>query len=91
MAHQQRYPKMVFDKNLPKDTLIFGSKHLDEIRPQKGAIWCKGLVTWTQLAAVDHQSKNTSRNYATTLKGENEEELCYKVAFPKHKNWIPKP
>ena len=44
-----------------------------------------------QLAALDHNA-NTGRQQATVSKGENEEELRYKVVFPKQtKEWVAKP
>ena len=51
----------------------------------------KGMVARTQLAALDHNA-NTRRQQATVSKGENEEELRYKVVFPKQtKEWVAKP
>ena len=49
------------------------------------------MVARTQLAALDHNA-NTGRQQATVSKGENEEELRYKVVFPKQtKEWVAKP
>ena len=49
------------------------------------------MVARSQPAALDHNT-NTSRNHATVSSRENEEELRYKVVFPKRsKEWVAKP
>lgn len=51
----------------------------------------KGMVTWSQLAALDHNA-NTSRNHVTVSTRENKGELYYKVVFTKQsKEWVAKP
>lgn len=53
--------------------------------------WYKGMVAWTQLAALDHNA-NTSRDNATASRGDNKGELHFKEVFPKRsKEWIAKP
>ena len=49
------------------------------------------MVGRSQLAALDHNA-NTSRNHSTVSSKENDEELRYKVVFPKRsKEWVAKP
>ena len=49
------------------------------------------MIARSQLAALDHNA-NASRNHVTVLSRENEEELRYKVVFPKRsKEWVAKP
>ena len=51
----------------------------------------KGMVARTQLAATDHNA-NTGREQAQASRGENTDELRYKLVFPKRtKEWVAKP
>ena len=59
--------------------------------PKRQHFWYKGKVARSQLAALDHNA-NGSRNHATVLSRENEDELRCKVVFPKRsKEWVAKP
>ena len=94
--------EVVFDKNLLKDieqlTLNCHTGSLEvyhsvqtKYLPKRQHFWYKGMVARSQLAALDHNA-NTSRNHATVSSRENEEELRYRVVFPKRsKEWVAKP
>ena len=84
---------MVFNKNLLKNIQqLTLSCHTGSLKvyhsvqtkylPKQQHFWYKGMVAQTQLAALHHNA-NTSRDYATASRGENEGELRFKVVFPK--------
>lgn len=59
--------------------------------PKRQHFSFKGMVARTQLAAIDHNA-NTGREQTRASKGDNANELRYKLVFPKRtKEWVAKP